>query len=349
MTQRTRGARRVLQNLSRDLAIDLGTANTLIHQQGRGLVLDEPSVVALSVETGDLVAAGTRAKEMLGRTPGAVRALRPLRAGVISEPDAAEEMLRWFTDRVGMSSVFRPRFVVCTPSDITGVERRAVEEAALRVGARRVYLVEEPMVAAIGAGLPVTDTQASMIVDIGAGSTDVAVIALGGIVASRSTRTAGDAVDDAIVDHVRRNLSLLLGERSAEHIKVEVGSAFPLAREVSTRVRGRDLVTGLPKTVDVGSAEIRRAISAPMGEIITLVRDVLDRCPPELAGDVLARGITLTGGGALLRGLEARLRHELGVPVQLAQDPLRAVVRGAGRCVDDFAALQPVLVDGHRF
>lgn len=343
---RARGAR---PWLGRDLAIDLGTANTLIHQQGRGVVLDEPSVVALSVETGELVAAGMRAKEMLGRTPGALRAVRPLRAGVINEPDATEQMLRWFTDRVGISSVFRPRVVVCIPSDITGVERRAVEEAALRVGARRVYLVEEPMVAAIGAGLPVTDTEASMVVDIGGGSTDVAVIALGGIVASRSTRTAGDAVDDAIAEHVRRNLSLLLGERSAEHIKVEVGSAFPLAREVTTRVRGRDLVTGLPKTVDVGSAEIRRAISRPVGEIVVLVRDVLDRCPPELAGDVLERGITLTGGGALLRGLDARLRHELGVPVRVAEAPLRAVVRGAGRCVDDFAALQPVLVDGHRF
>ena len=348
MARGTRGPRRTLPGFGRDLAIDLGTANTLIHHQGRGIVLDEPSVVAVSVESGELVAGGA-AKEMLGRTPGAVRAVRPLRAGVISEPDAAEQMLRWFTDRVGMSSVIRPRVVVCIPSDVTGVERRAVEEAALRVGARRVYLVEEPMVAAIGAGLPVTDTQASMVVDIGGGSTDVAVMALGGIVASRSTRTAGDAVDDAIVDHVRRHLSLLLGERSAEHIKVAVGSAFPLAREVSTRVSGRDLVTGLPKTVDIGSAEIRRAIAAPVGEIIGLVREVLDRCPPELAGDVLERGVTLTGGGALLRGLDARMRHELGVPVVVAESPLRAVARGAGRCVDDFTALQPVLVDGHRF
>ena len=349
MGRPTRGSRRPRQGFSRDLAIDLGTASTLIHHQGRGIVLDEPSVVALTTGSGELVAAGSVAKEMLGRTPGAVRAVRPLRAGVIHEPEAAEQMLRWFTDRVGISSVFRPRFVVCIPSDITGVERRAVEEAALRVGARRVFLVEEPMVAAIGAGLPVTDTQASMVVDIGGGSTDVAVIALGGIVASRSTRTAGDALDDAIVDHVRRNLSLLLGERSAEHIKIEVGSAFPLAREVTTRVRGRDLVTGLPKTVDVGSAEIRRAIARPVGEITGLVREVLDRCPPELAGDVIDRGVTLTGGGALLRGLDARMRHELGVPVTVAENPLRAVARGAGRCVDDFAALQPVLVDGHRF
>ncbi|MGO1167143.1 MAG: rod shape-determining protein [Janibacter sp.] len=349
MARGTRGARRAFRGFSRDLAIDLGTATTLIHHQGRGIVLDEPSVVALSVESGELVAAGSAAKEMLGRTPGAVRAVRPLRAGVISEPDAAEQMLRWFTDRVGMSSVFRPRVVVCIPSDITGVERRAVEEAALRVGARRVYLVEEPMVAAIGAGLPVTETQASMVVDIGGGSTDVAVIALGGIVASRSTRTAGDAIDEAIAAHVRRDLSLLLGERSAEDIKVTVGSAFPLAAEVTTRVRGRDLVTGLPKTVDVGSSEIRRAVAAPVGEIVGLVREVLDRCPPELAGDVLVRGLTLTGGGALLQGLDARMRHELGIPVTVAESPARAVVRGAGRCVDDFAALQPVLVDGHRF
>lgn len=345
----TRGARRAFRGLSRDLAIDLGTASTLIHHRGRGIVLDEPSVVAVGVETGELVAAGGAAKEMLGRTPGAVRAVRPLRAGVISEPDAAEQMLRWFTDRVGMSSVFRPRVVVCIPSDVTGVERRAVEEVALRVGARRVYLVEEPMVAAIGAGLPVTDNRASMVVDIGGGSTDVAVMALGGIVASRSTRTAGAAVDDAIVAHVRRDLSLLLGERTAEDIKVAVGSAFPLAAEISTRVRGRDLVTGLPKTVDIGSAEVRRAIAAPVAEIIGLVREVLDRCPPELAGDVLDRGVTLTGGGALLRGLDERMRHELGVPVTVAEAPLRAVARGAGRCVDDFAALQPVLVDGHRF
>ena len=350
MTEGTsRAPRRPRRGLTRDLAIDLGTASTLIHARDRGIVLDEPSVVAVSTESGELVAAGARAKEMLGRTPGAVRAVRPLRAGVVSEPDAAEQMLRWFTERVGISSVFRPRVVVSIPSAITGVERRAVEETALRVGARRVYLVEEPMVAAIGAGLPVTDTQASMVVDIGGGSTDVAVIALGGIVASRSTRTAGDALDDAIAGHVRQAFSLLLGERSAEHIKLTVGSAFPLASEVSTRVRGRDLRTGLPTTVEVGSAEIRRALAGPVGEVITLVREVLDRCPPELAGDLLERGITLTGGGALLRGLDARMRHELGVPVTVAPAPLRAVARGAGRCVDDFAALRPVLVDGHRF
>lgn len=335
--------------MGRDLAVDLGTASTLIHRQGDGVVLDEPSVVAVDAASGDLVAAGTRAKEMLGRTPGTMRAVRPLRGGVVSDPDVTEQMLRYFTDRVGMSSVLRPRMVVCIPSDVTGVERRAVEEAALRVGARRVYLVEEPVVAAIGAGLPVTDTEASMVVDIGGGSTDVAVLALGGIVASRSARVAGDAVDDAITEHVRRDISLLLGERSAEDIKIKVGSAFPLAEETTTRVRGRDLVTGLPRTVDIGSAQVRRAIDAPVRAVIDLVRDVLDVCPPELSGDVLGRGIVLTGGGALLRGLDARMQHELGVPVRVADGPSRAVVRGAGRCVDDFTALRPVLVDGHRF
>ena len=338
-----------LKTPSRDLAIDLGTAHTLVYESGQGIVVDEPSVVALDAATGDLLSAGHHAKEMLGRAPGRVSVVRPLVGGVISDADAAERMLRYFIARSRPSRLIRPRVVVCVPSEVTGVERRALEDAAMRAGARHVDVIEEAVAAAVGAGLNVQATQASMVVDIGGGSTDVAVIALGGIVASRSTRFAGDALDDAIVDHVRRHLSLLLGERSAEHLKVEVGSAFPLAREVTTRVRGRDLVTGLPKTVDVGSAEIRRAIAAPVGQIVALVRDVLDRCPPELAGDVLQRGITLTGGGALLRGIDARLRHELGVPVTVAETPLRAVVRGAGRCVDDFAALQPVLVDGHRF
>lgn len=332
-----------------DLAIDLGTASTLIHRQGEGIVLDEPTVVALDVASGALVAAGSRAKEMLGRTPGTMRAVRPLRHGVVSDPDVTEEMLRYFTDQVGISRVLRPRMVICVPSEVTGVERRAVEEAALRVGARSVYLVEEPVVAAIGAALPVTDTQASVVVDIGGGSTDAAILALGGVVASRSARVAGDALDEAITQHVKSELSLLLGERSAEEVKIAVGSAYPLAQEHSTRVRGRDLLTGLPRTVELGSGQVRRAIDPPVRQIIDLVRALLDRCPPELSGDVLGRGVTLTGGGALLPGLEARMQHELGVPVTAATDPLRAVARGVGRCVDDFAALQPVLVDGHRF
>jgi rod shape-determining protein MreB len=249
---------------------------------------------------------------------------------------------------VSPSRLLRPRVVVCVPSDITSVERRALEDAMLRAGARRVYVIEEPMAAAIGAGLPVHETAASMVVDIGGGTTDVAVISLGGVVSARSVRIGGDEVDDAIVAHLKSEYSLLLGERSAEQIKVAAGSAFPLREEISERVRGRDLVTGLPKTVVVNSTEIRRAIEGPLLQIVELVRSVLDVCPPELAGDVLDRGVVLTGGGALLRGLDERLRHELGVPVHVADDPLRAVARGAGRCVEEFSTLQRVLVDNQR-
>lgn len=335
-------------SLGRDLAIDLGTANTVIYAKGRGIVLDEPSVVAVEAGTSRLLAAGSRAKEMLGRTPGHVRAVRPLRDGVVSDADVTERMLRWFVDQVGPSRVMRPRMVVCVPSDVTSVERRALEDAAVRSGARRVYVIEESMAAAIGAGLPVQDTAASMVVDIGGGTTDVAVISLGGVVTSRSVRTGGDEIDDAIIAHIKSEYSLLLGERSAEDIKVAVGSAFPLRDELSHRVRGRDLVTGLPQTVTVSSEEVRRAIEAPVIQIVDLARAVLDVCPPELAGDILDNGVTLTGGGALLRGLAERMRHELAVPVRVAEDPLRAVARGAGRCVEEFGRLERVLVDTRR-
>ncbi|MDC5695836.1 rod shape-determining protein [Intrasporangium calvum] len=337
-----------LRPLGRDLAIDLGTANTLIHAKGRGIVLDEPSVVAVEAQTGRLVAAGTQAKEMLGRVPGTIRAVRPLRDGVVSDADEAELMLRLFIDRVRTSRVARPRMVLCVPSEVTGVERRALEDAALRCGARQVYLIEEPMAAAIGAGLPIHETAASMVVDIGGGTTDVAAISLGGVVTSASVRVAGDEVDDAIISHVKAEYSLLLGEGSAEHIKLAIGSVFPLGRELTTRVRGRDLVTGLPKSIEIGSAEVRRAIEAPILQITDLIRTTLDVCPPELAGDILDRGITLTGGGALLRGLDERLRHELGVPVTVAADPLHASVRGAGRCVDEFSGLERVLAPHQR-
>lgn len=332
----------------RDLAIDLGTANTVIYQRGRGVVLDEPSVVAVRTGTADLLAAGARAKEMVGRTPSSVTAIRPLRDGVISDAEVSERMLRWFVDQVAPSTILRPRVVVGVPSDITSVERRALEDATLRAGARRVYVIEEPMAAALGAGLPIHETAASMVVDIGGGTTDVAVISLGGVVSARSVRIGGDEIDEAIVAHVKGEYSLLLGERTAEHIKVTAGSAFPLREEVNERVRGRDLATGLPKTVVINSAEVRRAIELPLHQIIDLVRGVLDVCPPELAGDILDRGITLTGGGALLRGLDQRLHHELGVPVTVAEDPLRAVARGAGRCVEEFSTLQRVLVDTTR-
>ncbi|WP_377643532.1 rod shape-determining protein [Oryzobacter terrae] len=332
----------------RDLAIDLGTANTVIYARGRGVVLDEPSVVAVRAGTSELLAAGTRAKEMLGRTPETVRAVRPLRDGVISDADVTERMIRWFVDQVAPSRLVRPRVVVCVPGDITGVERRALEDATLRSGARRVYVIEETMAAAIGAGLPVEETRASMVVDVGGGTTDVAVISLGGVVTARTVRTGGDEIDEAIVSHVKSEYSLLLGERSAEDLKVAAGSAFPLVEELTGRVRGRDLVTGLPKTVTISSAELRRAIETPVAQIVELVRTVLDVCPPELAGDVVDRGIALTGGGALLRGLDERLSHELGVPVHAATDPLHAVARGAGRCVEEFGALERVLVDNRR-
>jgi rod shape-determining protein MreB len=335
--------------LGRDLAIDLGTANTLVYERGRGVVLDEPSVVAIEAGTGKLIAAGTRAKEMLGRTPGHVRAVRPLQDGVISDADVTEQMLRYFVDQVRPSRLIRPRMVVCVPSEVTGVERRALEDAAVRSGARRVYVIEEPMAAAIGADLPVNETSASMVVDIGGGTTDVAVISLGGIVTARSVRVGGDEIDEAVIAHVKSEYSLLLGERSAEDIKVAVGSAFPLSEETTTRVRGRDLVSGLPKTVTISSQEVRRAIEGPVLQIVELVRATLDVCPPELAGDILDNGVTLTGGGALLRGLDERLRHELGVPVRVADDPLRAVVRGSGRCIEEFATLERVLIDTRRF
>ena len=333
----------------RDLAIDLGTANTLIYEKGRGVVLDEPSVVAVRAGTAELLAAGSRAKEMLGRTPEHVRAIRPLRDGVISDAEVTERMLRWFVDQVRPSRIVRPRMVVCVPSEITGVERRALEDSAIRAGARRVYVIEEPMAAALGAGLPVHESAASMVVDIGGGSTDVAVVSLGGIVVSRTLRIAGDEIDEAIMAHVKSQYSLLMGERTAEQIKVSAGSVFPLHEEVTHRVNGRDLATGLPKTITIGSPDIRRAIEAPVLQIVDLVRSVLDICPPELAGDVLVNGITLTGGGAMLRGLDERMRHELGVPVRVAPDPLRAVVLGAGRCVEEFSALAGGLVDVRRY
>jgi rod shape-determining protein MreB len=335
--------------LGRDLAIDLGTANTLVYERGRGVVLDEPSVVAIEAATGKLIAAGTRAKEMLGRTPGHVRAVRPLADGVISDADVTEQMLRYFVDQVRPSRLIRPRMVVCVPSEVTGVERRALEDAAVRSGARRVYVIEEPMAAAIGADLPVNETSASMVVDIGGGTTDVAVISLGGIVTAKSVRVGGDEIDEAVIAHVKSEYSLLLGERSAEDIKVAVGSAFPLTEETTTRVRGRDLVSGLPKTVTISSQEVRRAIEGPVLQIVELVRATLDVCPPELAGDILDNGVTLTGGGALLRGLDERLRHELGVPVRVADDPLRAVVRGSGRCIEEFSRLERVLIDTRRY
>jgi rod shape-determining protein MreB and related proteins len=329
----------------RDMAIDLGTANTLVYVRGRGIVLNEPSVVAVNTASGGIVAVGTEAKRMIGRTPGGIVAIRPLKDGVIADFDVTEKMLRYFLHEVHPRSRFsHPRLVVCVPSGITGVEQRAVKEAGYGAGARKVFIIEEPMAAAIGAGLPVSEPTGSMIVDIGGGTTEVAVISMGGIVANQSVRTGGDELDEAVIQFVKKEYSLMLGERTAENIKIQVGSAFPLPDEPDAEIRGRDLVTGLPKTIVVSAEEIRRAIEEPVSAIVDAVTSTLDKCLPELAGDVMDTGIVLAGGGALLRGLDERLRHETGMPVRVADRPLDAVALGSGRCVEDFEHLQQVLL-----
>jgi len=335
--------------LGRDLAVDLGTANTLVYVRGRGIVLNEPSVVAIDTKTGGIVAVGTGAKRMIGRTPGNIVAIRPLRDGVIADFDTTERMLRYFIQKVHKRRYFaKPRIVVCVPSGITGVEQRAVKDAGYAAGARRVYIIEEPMAAAIGAGLPVHEPTGNMVVDIGGGTTEVAVISLGGIVTSISIRTGGDELDQSIISFVKKEYSLMLGERTAEEIKMAIGSAFPLPDEPVAEIRGRDLISGLPKTIVVSADEIRRAIEEPVNAIIDAVKTTLDRCPPELSGDVMDRGIALTGGGALLHGLAERLSHETGMPVHVTDDPLDAVAIGSGRCVEEFEALKQVLISEPR-
>ncbi|MFD8480792.1 rod shape-determining protein [Kitasatospora sp. NPDC059673] len=332
--------------LGRDLAIDLGTANTLVYVRGKGIVLNEPSVVAVNTNTGGILAVGAEAKQMIGRTPGNIVAIRPLKDGVIADFEITERMLRYFILKIHRRRYLaRPRVVVCVPSGITGVERRAVVEASMLAGARQVHIIEEPMAAAIGSGLPVHEPTGNMVVDIGGGTTEVAVISLGGIVTAQSLRVAGDELDNAIVQHIKKEYSLLLGERSAEQIKMSIGSAFGLEGEKDehAEIRGRDLVSGLPKTVVISAAEVREAIDEPVNSIIDSVKTTLDQCPPELAGDVMDRGIVLTGGGALLRGLDERLRRETGMPVHIAENPLDSVALGAGKCVEEFEALQQVL------
>lgn len=335
--------------MGRDLAVDLGTANTLVYVKGRGIVVDEPSVVAIEEGSGAVIAVGARAKDMLGRTPDEVQALRPLSDGVIADFEATEDMLRHFIQRAQpRRALAKPRVVVCVPSGITGVERRAVEDAGYAAGARRVFLIEEPMAAAIGAGLPVYEAAGSMVVDIGGGTTEVAVISLGGVVVSMSARVGGDAMDDAIIQYLKKHYSLLLGERTAERLKLTIGSAYPTPDEPDAEIRGRDLVSGLPRTVVVSAHEVREALDGPVTDIIDALRTTLDRTPPELAGDVMDRGIVLTGGGAQLQGLAERLRHETRMPVRVAPDPLRCVALGAGRCVEDFGALEPLLMNRPR-
>jgi rod shape-determining protein MreB len=335
--------------LGRDLAVDLGTANTLVYERGRGIVLNEPSVVAINQNTGGIVAVGAEAKRMVGRTPGNIVAIRPLKDGVIADFDTTERMLRYFIQKVHKRRFLaKPRVVICVPSGITGVEQRAVKDAGYAAGARKVYIIEEPMAAAIGAGLPIHEPTGNMVVDIGGGTSEVAVISLGGVVASLSIRTGGDELDDALVQFVKKEYSLMLGERTAEEIKTTVGTAFPVPDESSAELRGRDLVTGLPRTIVVTAEEIRRALDEPLTRIIDAVKTTLDRTPPELCGDIMDRGIVLTGGGALLKGLDERLRHETGMPVIIAEQPLNCVVNGSGKCVEEFEALQQVLISEPR-
>jgi rod shape-determining protein MreB len=332
----------------RDMAVDLGTANTLVYVRGRGIVLSEPSVVAVDARSGEVHAVGGEAKRMLGRTPGTIRAIRPLKDGVIADFDVTEEMLRHFIQRVHQNRFAHPRVVVCVPSGVTGVEKRAVEEACLSAGARQAYLIEEPMAAAIGAGLPVGEPTGSMVLDVGGGTSEVAVISLGGIVVSESIRVGGDEQDDAITAHCKHEHKLLIGQQTAEEVKLEIGSASQLPEEVTTEIRGRDMVTGLPKTIMLTSGEVRAALEEPISQIVAAVKDTLDRTPPELAGDIMDRGITLAGGGALLQGMEERLREECQMPAQLTESPLTCVAVGSGRSLEEFEVIHRMSRNSHR-
>ena len=333
--------------LGRDIAIDLGTANTLIYVRGHGIVLNEPSVVAIDVNDGRPVAVGIEAKRMMGRTPGHIRAVRPLKDGVIADFEVCEKMLRYFIQKVHPSRWSKPRMVVCVPSGITGVEQRAVQDAAEFAGARKpVFIIEEAMAAAIGADLPVHEPSGNMIVDIGGGTTEVAVISLGGIVSSLSVRVAGDELDEAIAQYVRKEFSLAVGDRTAEEIKIQMGSAWPLAEELTAEVRGRDLITGLPRSIELTTEQVREAMSEPVAAIVDAVKTTLDKTPPELAADIMHSGITVTGGGALLVGLDRRLASETGMPINIAHEPLFSVVLGSGRALENIDALRGVFALG---
>jgi rod shape-determining protein MreB len=330
------------------MAVDLGTANTLVYVRGRGIILNEPSVVAVDVKDGRPLAVGAEAKRMIGRTPSNIQAIRPLKDGVIADFEVCEKMLRYFIHRVHQRRFAKPRMVICVPSGITGVEQRAVMEAAEYAGARKAWIVEEPMAAAIGAGLPVHEPTGNMIVDIGGGTTEVAVISLGGIVTSQSIRIGGDELDEAIVSYVKKEFSLALGERTAEEIKIALGSAYPLEEELRAEIRGRDLVTGLPKTILISTEQIREAIEEPVQAIVDAIKVTLDRTPPELAADIMDQGIVLAGGVALLHGLAARLESETAMPVLVARDPLSCVAIGSGQCLEEFDVLKRVLITSTR-
>ncbi len=328
--------RGLLGRFSRDMGIDLGTANTLVHVRGRGILLREPSVVAIEKESKRVLQVGEEAKRMLGRTPGNIIAIRPLKDGVIADFDQTEKMLRYFIEKVHRRTMWvAPRVVVGIPSGVTEVERRAVIDATKKAGAKEAYLIEEPMAAAIGAGMPIVEPTGSMIVDIGGGTTEVAVISLSGIVTSRSIRIAGDEIDEAIIAYIRRTYNLFIGDRTAEEAKFEVGSAYPSDHERTMEVRGRDLITGLPRSATITSMEIREAIQEPVNAIVEAVKVTLETCPPELAADIMERGIVLAGGGALLEGLDQLLARETAMPVHIASDPLSCVVIGTGRVLEE--------------
>ncbi len=329
---------------STDIGVDLGTANILVYIKGKGIVLREPSVVALDKDTNHILAVGEEARRMLGRTPGNIIAIRPLREGVIADYDTTECMLRHFIEKVvGRSMFFRPRIMICIPSGVTTVEKRAVLEAAVQAGARKTYLIEEPLAAALGAGLVISEPCGSMVVDIGGGTTDVAVLSLGGIVVSASLRVGGDKFDEALVRYVKKEYNVMIGERTAEEIKIAIGNAYKPKSEDTLEVRGRDLVSGLPKTLRLTAEETREALAEPVSMIVDCVKSVLEKTPPELAADIVDRGIVMTGGGALLNGLDKLINFETGIPTYLAEDPLSCVALGTGKALESLETLQDSL------
>ena len=333
-----------LNLIGRDMGIDLGTANTLVFVKNKGIVLNEPSIVAIDKDNKRILAVGTEAKKMVGRTPGNIVAIRPLKDGVIADFDTTERMLRYFIQKVHKNmAIARPRIVICVPSGITAVEKKAVVEATEAAGARAAYIIEEPLAAAIGSNLPIDEPTGSMVVDIGGGTSEVAVISLGGIVAYQSLRIGGDEMDEAIIYYLKKENNLLVGESTAEKMKMEIGSAFPLENEEKMEVNGRDLVAGLPKTIIITSQQVRAALEKTLSDIINAIVEVLDETPPELASDIMKRGIVLSGGGALLKGLTERISRETHCPVYLAPDPLAAVALGAGKCIEDFSLLKRYL------
>ncbi|HAN44348.1 MAG TPA: rod shape-determining protein [Ruminococcaceae bacterium] len=331
---------------SKDIGIDLGTANTLVYMRGKGIIMREPSVVAVDTRTDTVKFVGQEAKDVIGRTPGSIVAVRPLKDGVIADFDITASMLQIFIKKVFNNSMLaRPRVVICIPSGVTAVERRAVKEAALKAGAKHVALIEEPMAAAIGAGLPVAEATGSMVVDIGGGTSEVAVISLGGIVAAKSVRIGGDEFDTSIINYVKKKYNLLIGERTAEDIKISIGSAYPYEDERDMEIKGRNLVDGLPKNISISPAEIREALADPLSNVLDAIRTTLERTPPELSADIIDHGIMLTGGGALLRGLDKLISQETGMPVYIAENPLDCVAAGSGKVLDDIDKLREVLAD----